>query len=55
MNKGLTSFSKESILVSEKERSLLEKLRKIEFGEVVIYMRHSEPFRIEEIKKSIML
>ena len=55
MNEGLTSFSKESILVSEKERSLLEKLRKIEFGQAVIYMRHGEPFRIEEIKESVML
>jgi len=55
MNKDLTSPPQESILVSGQEKSLLQKLREIEFGEVVIFMRDGKPYRIEEIKKSIML
>ena len=37
-----------TVVVSEKEKSLLEKLRKIPFGEVTIIMHEGKPQRIEK-------
>lgn len=45
----------ESIKVSEKEKKLIEFIRKTKFGEIKIIIQNSEPIRIEEIKRSIKL
>ena len=46
---------KEVITLTEKEQSLIEKLRVIAFGKVVIIMENKAPVRIEEIRESIKL
>jgi len=43
------------IEVSEKERNLIEYLRKIAYGEVIIFIQDSQPVRIEQIKQSVKL
>ena len=43
------------IIVSGKERNLLEALRAIPYGEVIIFMQDSQPVRIEQIKESVKL
>lgn len=43
------------ILLTEKEKKLIELLRKIRFGEIHLYMADGQPVRIEEVKKSIKL
>ena len=43
------------IIVSEKERSLIENLRAIPYGEVVIFIQKNQPIRIERVKESIIL
>ena len=44
-----------SILVNDKEKTLIELLRQIPYGEVVIFMQDSQPVRIERVKESIKL
>ena len=41
--------------LSEKEKKLIEIIRKVDFGEVVIHLENKEPVRIEKIKQSIKL
>ena len=41
--------------LTEKELRLIEELRKVAFGQVVIYMQDGEPLRIERIKESFKL
>lgn len=41
--------------LTEKEKRLIEEIRKIEFGEMKIVIQNNSPIRIEEIKKSIKL
>jgi len=41
--------------LSEKEKKLIENLRLIPYGQVVIYMEKGEPVRIVQIEKSIKL
>ena len=43
------------IEVNEKEKNLIELLREVEFGEVIIFMVDGKPYRIEKLKESIML
>jgi len=38
--------------VSEKERSLIERLRLIPFGDVHVFMQEGQPQRLEKIKES---
>jgi hypothetical protein len=40
---------------TEKEKKLLELIRGMEFGELRVTIRNSEPFRVEEIRNSIKL
>ncbi len=41
--------------LTEKERKLIEYLRKIPFGEVLVIMHQGEPDRIEKIKEKVKL
>lgn len=41
--------------LSEKEKHLIEQLRKVNYGEVVVFMQDSQPVRIEKVKESIKL
>ena len=41
--------------VTEKERKLIEYLRKIPYGEVTIFLHDSEPVKIEIAKEKIQL
>ena len=43
------------IELSEKERKLIECLRKIAYGEVTIFMQDGQPVRIEQMKESVKL
>jgi len=47
--------SKVSVLITEKEKKLLDILREIGYGEVVVTIKGGIPVHIEEIKKSIKL
>ena len=51
----LTEKFLSDMVVSEKERNLIELLRDIRYGQVVVYLEESQPVRIEQIKKSIKL
>ncbi|SHH74907.1 DUF2292 domain-containing protein [Sporanaerobacter acetigenes] len=41
--------------LTNRERKLIEIIRKTEFGEINIIVQDSEPIRIQELKKSIKL
>jgi hypothetical protein len=41
--------------LTEREKKLIEQLRTVSFGEVVVYMQDSQPVRIEKVKTSIKL
>ena len=43
------------IIVSEKEKTILEVIRNLDYGEVRVVVTSGEPTRIEEVKKSIKL
>ena len=52
------SITKETgiaIVVSEKEKKLIELIRGIEFGELRIIIQEKQPVRVEEMKNSIKL
>lgn len=38
---------------SEKEEKLLEMIRELGFGQIVIYVADGQPVRAEEIRKSV--
>ena len=38
--------------LTEKEQRLIEKLREISYGQVVIYMQENQPVRIDRITES---
>ena len=42
-------------MVSDRERNLLELLRAIKYGKVVVYLKDGQPVRAEEAIKSIQL
>lgn len=53
---SLESKNKElSIMCSEEEKKLLEHIRSLSFGEIMIFIQAGKPIRIEVIKKSIKL
>ena len=41
--------------ITEKEKKLIEVLRTITYGQVVIFQEKGEPVRIEKIKESVKL
>ena len=41
--------------LTEKERKLIELLRQIAYGQVVIFLENKQPVRIEMIKESVKL
>ena len=41
--------------LTEKEQRLIEELRRISYGQVVIFMQDGQPLRIERIKESVKL
>ncbi len=43
------------IILSDKEHKLIELLRRVTFGRIVIFMENGKPVRIEEIKESFKL
>mgnify|MGYP001581960178 CR=1 len=43
------------ILLTEKEKKLIEILRTVSYGQVVIHLEKGEPVRIEQIKESVKL
>lgn len=43
------------IKLSEKEVKLITELRKIQFGQVIIFIEGGQPVRIEKVKESIKL
>ncbi len=46
---------KKAMLITEKEKRLIEELRKIKYGEVVIVQREGQPVEIDQIKEKIRL
>lgn len=48
-------MEKNSERLTEKEQALIRQLRLIKYGRVIIYMKDSEPVRIDEIKENIEL
>lgn len=53
---SLESKKKElSMICSEEEKNLLEHIRSLSFGEIMIFIQAGKPVRIEVIKKSIKL
>lgn len=43
------------IEVSEQERQVIEQMRTIEYGEMVISIKGNKPIRMEEVRKSIQI
>ncbi len=43
------------ISLTQKEKKLIEVLRTIAFGQVIIHQERYEPVRIEQIKESVKL
>ena len=41
--------------LSDKEKSLIEELRKVPFGEVLVIMHNGQPDRIEKVKEKVKL
>jgi hypothetical protein len=41
--------------LSEKELKLLELIREFGYGEITIYIKNGEPYRVEKTKQSIVL
>lgn len=54
-NHGNERKSRFNELLTEKEKRLIEILREIKYGEIVILVQDRQPVRIEEVKKSIKL
>ena len=48
-------MNKKSMQVNEKEKKLIELIRKVEYGDLKIIVQDQHPIRVEEIKKSIKL
>ena len=44
-----------SMMLNEKERNLIEYCRKMEYGKLIIYVKGSQPIRVEVALKSIEL
>ena len=48
-------MEKIALLVTEKEKKLIEELRKIRYGEVVVIQVEGQPAEINKIKEKIRL
>ena len=48
-------MEKIALLVTEKEKKLIEELRKIRYGEVVVIQVEGQPVEINKIKEKIRL
>ena len=48
-------MEKVALLVTEKEKKLIEELRKIRYGEVVVIQVEGQPVEINKIKEKIRL
>ena len=46
---------KMKIEVSEQEYQIIELMRTIDYGEIVISIKGNKPIRIEEVRKSIQI
>ncbi|MDR0937495.1 MAG: DUF2292 domain-containing protein [Oscillospiraceae bacterium] len=46
---------KPSLVLSEKERKLIELIRKLKHGEIRVIIKDAGPVRVENIKESILL
>jgi len=55
VEKSNTMSGKVSALITEKEQKLLDILRELGYGEVIVTIKGGIPVHIEEIKKSIKL
>ena len=51
----MTNPKLSSMLVSDRERKLLEVLRDTKYGVVEVHTEEGEPVRVEKIKESIKL
>ena len=43
------------IVLNEQEKRLIELLREIGYGEVTVYVKDHHPYRVEQVRKSIVL
>lgn len=50
-----TNQKQTALILRPSEKTLIDQLRAIPFGEVVIHMRKGQPFKIEVIRESVML
>lgn len=48
----IMDIKKYDIMVTEKERNLMEEIRKINYGRVIVFVENGQPARIDEIQKS---
>ncbi len=55
MKNGHVTQDLKEYMLSEKEGSLILKIREIDYGEVVIYMQNGQPERIERTTESVKL
>ena len=55
MGKTKTTEETVSVNVTLQEKKVLDLMRGIDFGEFRVIINHSEPVRVEEIKKSVQL
>jgi len=45
----------EELKLSSQEKSLIENIRKLDYGSVTVFIQNGTPIRIEQIKESIQL
>lgn len=45
----------DTIEYSAKEKRLIDEIRKVKFGQVVIFIQDYTPIRIEKVKESVVL
>jgi len=46
---------KVSVLITKQEQQVIELMRQIEYGELVISIKGGSPVRVEEVRKSIQI
>lgn len=51
-NEGLKPCS---MVLSDKEAQVIRYLRELQYGELHVFVKEGKPFRVEEIRRSIML
>lgn len=50
-----TKIAEQYIILTDKEKNLLEMIKSIDYGEMRVIIQDKQPVRIEELKKSIKL